>query len=155
MFELVKGNLFDSPFTCLVNPTNSIGVMGAGLAKQFRDRFPLVCDSYNSLCKYKQSLTGKREADLLCPYLYERTTWNEEKHILMFPTKKHWKEPSKIEYIDRNLPLAFVLLEKAGIVEVAFPLLGCGLGGLQKEEVLPLIEKHSKHFKGRVAVHVS
>lgn len=131
MITICKGNIFDSECDALVNPVNCVGVMGAGLAKQFKEKYPLAYYSYRSAC-------GK---DKIKPGIL-RYCKTDGKCIILFPTKTHFKFPSKIEYIENGLDYFvenYRFLTVQGIKSFAFPLLGCGLGGLKKDEVLPLM----------------
>lgn len=131
MITICKGNIFDSECDALVNPVNCVGVMGAGLAKQFKQRYPLMNCFYVSVCSNKQIKPGAL-----------RYCKEGEKCIILFPTKTHFKFPSKIEYIESGLDYFaenYRFLTVQGIKSFAFPLLGCGCGGLKKDEVLPLM----------------
>lgn len=131
MITICKGNIFDSECDALVNPVNCVGVMGAGLAKQFREHYPFSYYSYRSAC-----IKNKVKPGVL---MYCK---NDKKCIILFPTKTHFKFPSKIEYIESGLDYFvenYRFLTVQGIKSFAFPLLGCGLGGLKKDEVLPLM----------------
>lgn len=151
--RLVEGNIFSSNASCIVNATNSVGVMGAGLAKAFYQKYPDVCKEFNKRSQMKQGWNCSNPI-LLSPTLYTPEDTKSDKYILMFPTKKHWREPSKLEYINLGLVLAFDLLEAAKVPSAAFPLLGCGLGGLKREEVIDSFHKKSYIYSGRVDIHI-
>lgn len=128
-----KGDLFQSGMQTLVNPINcggdkGEGVMGAGLAKIFKDKFPDMFADYKKRCKKKAVKLGE-------PYL-----WKSSPDILNFPTKYHWRNPSSLSDIKEGLDFLAANAERWGIRSLAIPALGCGLGGLQWKEVLPLIE---------------
>lgn len=123
----VGGNIFDSPMQVLTNPVNTVGVMGAGLAKQFRDRYPDVYLRYRTACLTGKFLIGQ-------PRLWGR--------VLCFPTKQHWRNPSRIEWIESGLAYFVANYAELGIQSIAFPLLGCGLGGLERGEVTRLMERY-------------
>lgn len=124
-----KGNIFDFFDSCdaVVNPVNTHGVMGAGLAKAFKIRFPEMFEEYQTLCKYKDLQIGKIH-----------TWYKSEPHILNFPTKDHWKNPSQISYIEKGL----TVLANMKYNTIVIPALGCGLGGLKYDEVKSLYEKY-------------
>jgi O-acetyl-ADP-ribose deacetylase (regulator of RNase III) len=139
---ITGGNIFQSECQCITNPTNSIGVMGGGLAAAFMSRYGLECEAYNRRC-IKAQMNG---LVLLAPELVKT---EGDRYLLMFPTKIHFRNPSQYEYLQTNLPKAFDTLEKAGIHSVAFPKLGAGLGGLDPGVVVNLIgQAASQHFKG-------
>lgn len=133
MIRLIKnGNIFESDCEAWVNPVNCVGVMGAGLAKAFKNNFPDYYKDYKVLCKN---------------YLYEGGDVWYYKHddpwpkwILSFATKNHWKESSKIEYVKKGIFSLKNTIETLRIKSIAIPALGCGLGRLAWEDVLPIIE---------------
>ena len=128
MIEFKSGNIFDSKAHTLVNCVNMVGVMGAGLALQFKKKFPQCFESYVQTC-IDHSLSYKWF------HFYQDTNhgiWN-------FPTKKHWAKPSKIEYVHKGLKAFTDNYKECGIVSVAFPQLGCGRGGLDYDDVKPIM----------------
>lgn len=132
-----KENILESKVEALVNPVNCVGVMGAGLAKQFKKKFPNMFNHYRTICFNKSLNIGKidyyKEAD---------------KIIFNFPTKIHWKDKSLIEYIDKGLNALISIIEELDIKSVAVPMLGCGLGGLNKQIVHTLIvNKFTNEFR--------
>lgn len=133
MIKLVEGNIFDSTADALVNPVNCIGVMGAGLALEFKRRYPQMFLEYRELCKRRGEFTlGKM-------HYYVSPTG---KVIVNFPTKDHWRNPSKMEYLFTGLDNFISTYKQYNIGSAAFPLLGCGLGGLDRNKVKALmIEK--------------
>lgn len=134
MIVYVEGNLFDSPARVLVNAVNTMGVMGRGVAKQFRDIYPDMYEAYRRACARKELPVGG--------LMMHRTP---NKTILNFPTKRHWRYPSKVEYIEAGLRTFVECYEQLGLSSVAFPQLGCGTGGLDwKSEVHPLMESYLK-----------
>ena len=137
--EEISASIFSSRAECLVNPTNSVGVMGAGLAKEFMVRYPLLCDEFNSF--------SRTESGLIVPKLYRTIS----RAILMFPTKVHWRNLSKLEHVEQNMALAVKLLNAEKIKSVAFPRLGCGLGGLSWEQVGPVMVKALESYEGDAA----
>lgn len=118
-------DIFTVKSEALVNPVNCVGVMGKGLALEFKKRFPLNFEQYKTECKQKKLIPGRSLS--IC---------KSEPGVLIinFPTKNHWKEPSHIEYIEMGLEL----LSKA-IRVISMPRLGCGLGGLDWTKVRPFI----------------
>jgi O-acetyl-ADP-ribose deacetylase (regulator of RNase III) len=126
-----KGNLVEAPVDALVNAVNTVGVMGKGIALQFKTKFPQNFKVYQKACKAGELTVGK----LL--FVQEAEQW-----IINFPTKQHWKTASKLEYIEQGLQALVQELPNYPIKRLALPALGCGLGGLNWAEVRPLIEKY-------------
>jgi len=133
MIEYSHGNLFEADVEALVNPVNTQGVMGKGLALAFKKMFPENFEAYAEACESGQIKTGKM-------FVTEQQALIGPRWIINFPTKQHWRDPSRLEWIDQGLAdLRKVLAEKQ-IPSVAMPPLGCGLGGLDWELVKPRIE---------------
>lgn len=129
MLKIIEhGNIFDSKCEALVNPVNCVGVMGKGLALEFKKRYPDMFRWYKWACDNHEVRIGE-----CFPHFYV------DKIIICFPTKYDWRNPSFIEWIEAGLD-GFIKLNKEITIEsVAFPLLGCGCGGLKKKDVLPLM----------------
>jgi O-acetyl-ADP-ribose deacetylase (regulator of RNase III) len=128
MFQTVNGNLFDSSAQALVNPVNCVGTMGAGLAREFRLRFPEMHADYLSRCARGEVRIGELTA------FHERDTL-----IINFPTKHDWRERSKLAHIESGLHVLRQLILENELESVAIPALGCGLGGLSWTQVEPRI----------------
>lgn len=131
MITYVQGNLFDSPAQVLTNTINCVGVMGSGVALAFKKRHPDLFEDYKQRCA-----RGEIKPDI--PYLWE----NDRVQVLNFPTKRHWKDASQLDDIERGLKYLSTHYEKMGIYSLAMPALGCGAGGLRWADVQPLIEKY-------------
>src|SRR3989338_6015525 len=132
MITHVKGSLFESPAKVLVNTVNVVGVMGKGIAKIFKEIYPDMFVKYQQLCENKQFKIGKL-------WLYK----TDHKWILNFPTKDHWRQPSKPEYIEEGLKKFASSYSVMGITSIAFPCLGCGNGELDWETVVqPLMMRY-------------
>lgn len=136
MYVTQMRDLLKTKAEALVNPVNCVGVMGAGLARQFRDKFPDNYVAYLKACENKSLVVGK-----VFPFRCG------SKLIINFPTKKHWKNPSKLDYIKEGLPALKSTLELYRIKSVAIPMLGCGFGGLNWTDVKPLIMETFKDTK--------
>lgn len=117
-----EGNLLDSQAQGLVNPVNCVGVPGAGLAKQFRDRWPVQVGEYVTFCR-----EGRMK-----PGLVHDAVLPDGRRILSIATKRHWSSPSRIRDVDLGLAALKEYLDTTGLISVALPALGCGLGGLDK-----------------------
>jgi O-acetyl-ADP-ribose deacetylase (regulator of RNase III) len=137
MIEYIQnGNIFDSKCEALVNPINCVGVMGKGLAKQFKEKFPTMFVQYKTDCQvglYSQMQIRIYNYDTKNP-IY--------KYIVCFPTKYYWKDASKYLYIVDGLKQLCIFLPK--IKSIAIPKLGCGLGELDWNIVKVLIEEQLK-----------
>ncbi len=131
MLTIVDANLFDSPAECLTNPVNTAGVLGKGLALQFKQRFPALEAPYRAACR-SGALSTQR------PWLW----YSGSQHVLCFATKTHWKQPSRLEYIEAGLQHIRQHESELPFTTLSLPLLGCGLGGLSPDQVIPLIERY-------------
>ena len=128
--ERGTGNLLAADVDALVNTVNTEGVMGKGLALQFKKAFPENFRSYERACKAGELMPGQ-------VHVVQRLT--SPRFILNFPTKKHWRHPSKLEYIRDGLRDLIREVKALGIQSIAVPPLGCGNGGLEWAVVRPLI----------------
>ena len=129
----IKGNIFQSDKQTIVNTVNCVGVMGKGVALGFRLRYPEMYEKYKVFCQNKQLTVGKL-------WLYKPD--NDSQWVLNFPTKIHWKYPSKMEYLELGLQKFVDSYKEKGITSISFPLLGTHNGGLDKIEVLNLMHKY-------------
>lgn len=132
MIETATGNLLEAPVEALVNAVNTVGVMGKGIALQFKKAFPENFKVYEKACKNGQLKLGEM---LVVPVPQLTGT----KYIINFPTKAHWRADSKIESIETGLPALIAEVKTRGIRSIAVPALGCGNGGLEWSQVKPLI----------------
>ena len=125
------GNIFESHAQTLVNTVNCVGVMGKGIALDFKNWYPEMFKEYTELCAQKRVKPG-------VPYYYSDLLGAS---VINFPTKDHWRSPSKLSYIKSGLDWFRNNYQKLGITSVAFPPLGCGNGGLPWSTVGPLMYK--------------
>jgi O-acetyl-ADP-ribose deacetylase (regulator of RNase III) len=132
MLTFTKGNIFSSKAQTLTCPVNCKGVMGKGLALEFKKWFPGLFDAYKRACDKGDVAIGR-------PWMFQMS---DVRQVLCFATKDHWKNPSTYEYIDLGLETLKNHYDTMGIASLALPPLGCGLGGLEWNEVKPMIEKH-------------
>ena len=132
MITLTTGDIFQSPAQAIVNPVNCIGIMGAGLALQFKKKFPDNFQAYAHACRQGQVRTGKM-------HLFDRGAGKQPRYIINFPTKRHWRHPSRLEYLQKGLEDLVRTIRAHGIVSVTIPPLGAGLGGLPWTQVKPRI----------------
>jgi len=131
MLELVTGNLLEADTEALVNAVNTEGVMGKGIALQFKRQYPEMFEEYQRACKEGQVQPGRM-------HVYERREIFN-RYIINFPTKRHWRSPSSIEDIKVGLNALAEEIRQRHIKSIALPALGCGNGGLDWSEVLPVI----------------
>lgn len=133
-----NGNIFTTKAQTIVNTINCVGVMGAGIAYEFRLRNTDMYDKYRELCTKRQLNIGKL-------WIYKsEDTYTKYSKILNFPTKLDWKQPTKEEYLHKGLQKFLDTYEERGITSIAFPLLGADKGGLGKERVLSIMESYLK-----------
>ncbi len=136
-------NLFDSKMQTLTNTVNCVGVMGAGIALEFKKRYPNMFKKYKEICNKKLLKTGMlqifKEGDKL---------------ILNFPTKDDWRNPSQMSYLELGLQKLVNTYKDKGITSLAIPQLGCSNGGLDWKEVKPLMEKYLNQLDIPVEIYV-
>ncbi len=130
--EDARGDIINARVEALVNPVNCVGVMGRGLALQFKKAFPGNFAPYKAACERGELAPGRV------------LTWDrgvpEPRYIVNFPTKIHWRDLSRIEYIEAGLEALIAEVKRLGIRSIAIPPLGCGLGGVPWAEVRTCIE---------------
>jgi O-acetyl-ADP-ribose deacetylase (regulator of RNase III)/uncharacterized protein YwgA len=129
MFKALIGDLFETKAQTRVNTVNCIGVMGKGVALEFRKRFPAMFEDYVARCERGDVRLGE-------PYLYRDASGVR---IVNFPTKNHWRSPSRLADIAQGLDYFLAHAAEWEVRSVAFPPLGCGNGGLEWSEVGPLL----------------
>jgi len=137
MIEIKKGNIFTTKCHTIVNTVNTVGVMGAGIAYEFKLRFPEMFEKYKKFCNNGQIDIGNL-------WIYKLTKYDNEnyEYILNFPTKQHWKYPTKIEYLEKGLQKFIDTYKKKEILSIAFPLLGANNGGLSEEESITIMTNY-------------
>lgn len=132
MVRIASGNLLRAEADALVNTVNTVGVMGKGVAYQFKQAFPANFKAYEAACKRTEVQIGRMFVTV--------TGQLEPRLIVNFPTKHHWKGNSRLDDIKAGLEDLIRVVREESIQSIAIPPLGCGLGGLRWEEVRPLIE---------------
>jgi O-acetyl-ADP-ribose deacetylase (regulator of RNase III) len=132
MIELTQGDILQADTEALVNTVNCVGVMGRGIALQFRKAFPENFKVYEAACERGEVRPGKM-------LVFETGRLTGPRYIINFPTKRHWKGKSRIEDIEAGLCALISEVRKLEIRSVAVPPLGCGLGGLDWNDVRPRI----------------
>ena len=136
-----KESIFSSPCKTLVNPVNTVGVMGKGLALAFKQKYPEMFFEYRSRCKAGQLQPGSF-------WLWK----GPERWVLNLATKQDWRRPSKLSYIENSLDLFCFSYEDIGVDDIAFPKVGCGFGGLEWKTVKPIMV--DKLGKLPITVHI-
>ena len=135
--EFVTGDLFNAKTQAIVNTVNCVGVMGKGVALEFKKRWPDNFKVYKKKCDHGQIKIGEMFVFSNNSSLFESDVGFE--HLINFPTKKHWRSKSKVEYIIEGLEDFIFEVRRLNIKSVAIPPLGCGNGGLPWSQIRPLI----------------
>ncbi len=136
MIQYRQGDLFECGADGLVNAVNCEGIMGKGIAYQFKIRFPENNKSYIKACKSGELKIGKIH------FFTENGIT-----VINFPTKDKWRQPSKMEYVEEGMNNLVELLPRLGVKKIAIPSLGCGNGGLLWENVKKVIEEKISGLK--------
>jgi len=144
MITYLDISLFDSPAQTLVNTVNTVGVMGKGIALAFKQLYPEMYQEYRKICEERKFTVGML-------YIYR----TPNKIVVNFPTKQHWRTPSRLDYIEAGLKKFVDRYQDYGISSVSFPQLGCGNGELDwQKQVQPLMEKYLKDLPIPVYIHL-
>src|SRR5438105_1608519 len=130
MIEYTTGDIFEADVEALTVPVNCKGVAGAGLALEFKQRFPDWFHHYAHVCRL-----GCLEPGSI--HVHEWAAWHRPRIIFDFPTKRHWRDKSHIEDIDAGLRDLARRIREFEVGSVAMPAVGCGLGGLHFTDVSP------------------
>ena len=134
MIELKQGDILQADAQALVNTVNCVGFMGRGIALQFKNAFPENFQQYRAVCQRKELQPGKM-------LIHDLHRLHNPRFVINFPTKRHWKGKSRIEDIEAGLDTLIKEIRIRHITSIAVPPLGCGLGGLNWNEVRPKIIK--------------
>jgi len=141
--KILIGDILKSKAQTLVNTVNCVGIMGKGIALEFKRRFPKMFKDYLERCKRNKILVGQ-------PYIYKSLIGPQ---IVNFPTKEHWKSVSKVSDIERGLDFLIAHYKQWGITSIAIPPLGCGNGQLEWKVVGPLIYSRTKQMDIPVEIY--
>ena len=133
MITLVSGSLLEAEVDAMVNPVNCVGVMGKGLALQFKQTFPENFQLYKAACEQKRVVPGQM-------FVVDLDGAERPWFVVNFPTKRHWRSRSRLGDIDSGLTALVQESVRQEWQSIAIPPLGCGLGGLDWDDVRPLIE---------------
>ncbi|MDR3000565.1 MAG: macro domain-containing protein [Fibromonadaceae bacterium] len=145
MIKFTNGNILTADAEALVNTVNCVGIMGRGIALQFKNKFPNNFKAYVAACKRQEVLPGKM-------FVFDTGALVFPRYIINFPTKRHWKGKSRMEDIDSGLEDLARVIEEKHIKSIALPPLGSGLGGLDWHEVRSRIENALSFSSAQVLV---
>lgn len=134
MIEFKMGDILAEDVEALVNTVNCVGIMGRGIALQFKRAYPENFSSYEAACRRQDVVPGRM-------LVFETGQLTNPRYIINFPTKRHWRGKSRIEDIESGLEALVAEIEGRGIRSVAIPPLGAGLGGLDWADVWARIER--------------
>ena len=134
MIEYKKGDILAEDADALVNTVNCVGHMGRGIALQFKKAWPENFQAYATACRRHEVQPGRM-------FVFETGALTPPRHIINFPTKRHWRGKSRMEDIESGLEALVEEIRHLGIRSIAIPPLGAGLGGLDWDEVRPRIER--------------
>ena len=156
MIIYTNSNLFASPAQTLVNTVNLKGVMGKGIAKEFKYYYPQMFRKYARICKNHQFKIGQLMLSK-DEHVFKHgldTGKQRQRWVLNFPTKNDWRKPSRLSYLEKGLAKFVETYQKQGIESVAFPLLGVGCGHLAEADVKQLMESYLQKVDIPVYIHV-
>lgn len=139
MIEYKKGNILAEDVEAIINTVNCVGIMGRGIALQFKNAFPENFKAYTAACKRDEVQPGRM-------FIYATNRLTNPQFIINFPTKRHWKGKSRMEDIDAGLDALVDEIRKCKIRSIAIPPLGSGLGGLDWSKVRSRIEAKLREF---------
>lgn len=139
MITYKTGNILEANTDAIVNTVNTVGVMGKGIALQFKREYPENFKAYKVAVERGDVQTGK-------VFIYSHSLIEKPRYIINFPTKQHWRSPSKISWINEGLQDLRKRIPELGINSIAIPPLGCGQGGLNWSLVKPLIISAMKNL---------
>lgn len=146
MIKFLQGDLLQSDAEALVNAVNTVGVMGKGIALQFKNQYPENYKVYKAACNKGALIVGTilivKDGDLF-----------NQKFIVNFPTKQHWRSPSEISYIQDGLIALKKAIREYDIQSIAIPPLGCGLGGLDWNVVKAMIIEALQDLDINIAIY--
>jgi O-acetyl-ADP-ribose deacetylase (regulator of RNase III) len=133
MIEFIRGDILKADVEAIVNTVNCVGVMGRGIALQMKNAFPENFRTYEAACRREELEPGRM-------HVFETGQLTNPRYIINFPTKRHWRGKSRLSDIESGLQALISEVKRLGIRSIAIPPLGCGLGGLDWQDVRPRIE---------------
>ncbi len=134
MIEIAKGNILEADVEALVNTVNCVGLMGKGIALQFKQAFPANFKAYEAACRAGEVVPGRM-------FIFDNGSLINPRYVINFPTKRHWRGKSRMADIRSGLKALVADVRRLAVHSVAVPPLGCGLGGLDWRKVRPIIEQ--------------
>jgi O-acetyl-ADP-ribose deacetylase (regulator of RNase III) len=140
MLKYTSGDILNADVEALVNTVNCVGIMGRGIALQFKNAFPENFRAYVAACRREEVQPGRM-------FVFQTGAMTNPKYIINFPTKRHWRGKSRIEDIESGLRALVAVIRERDIRSIAIPPLGSGLGGLSWDEVRARIEAALKHME--------
>ncbi len=141
------GDLFEACVEALVNPVNCVGTLGKGLALAFKQRFPAIEAPYKAACRQGNVAPGRVQVLDVTP-----AGDSPVRYVVNFPTKRHWRDRSRLDDIEAGLDSLEAAVNAIGIASIAIPALGCGLGGLAWRDVEPLLLHAADRMNPRVII---
>lgn len=141
MITYIKGNIFESSADALVNPVNCVGVMGKGLAKEFKYHFPKNYEAYKRYCDAEQLRPGE------IFFSFEKNT-----AIINVATKDHWRDESTYQWVAQVIDMIKYFCIREKVKSVAIPALGCGNGGLRWNVVKSFFDEKFKDVNFKVEI---
>ena len=141
MMEFKTGDMFNEDAEALVNSVNCVGVMGRGIALQFKNMYPANFEAYAAACKREEVRPGRM-------FVFETGQLTNPRYIINFPTKRHWRGKSRIEDIESGMRALVKEIKERNIRSIAIPPLGSDLGGLQWHDVRPLMKAELTELDG-------
>lgn len=145
MITFARGNLLEADVEAVVNTVNTVGIMGKGIALMFKEQFPNNFEAYARACKSGDVRIGQM-------FVTENKELFGPRWIINFPTKTHWRAKTKIEWIERGLSDLVRVIRECDIRSIAIPPLGCGNGGLDWNQVRPLVVSAFENTDGVDAI---
>lgn len=134
MIEFTSGDILKDDVDAIVNTVNCVGIMGRGIALQFKNAWPENFKAYEAACKREEVQPGRM-------FVYEVGQLTTPRYIINFPTKRHWRSHSRLDDVDAGLVALVAEVRRLELRSIAIPPLGCGLGGLDWAVVRPRIEQ--------------
>ncbi len=147
MIKYITGNILESDAQALVNTVNTVGVMGKGIALQFKKAFHNNFKAYYETCKRGEVVVGKMFTT------HDSNLNSGDKIIINFPTKKDWRKPSEYSYVEDGLDDLIIVIKERQIKSIAIPPLGAGSGGLKWERVKKIIEHKLSYLNVEIFVY--
>lgn len=146
-------SLFHSRTDALVNPVNCKGIMGKGIALEFKKRFPECLTPYKQACNGGKLVPGKL---LFVRLIIKPDLFGKKRPgVILFPTKDNWRDKSRLDWIEQGLAYLKNIYHEWDLKSIAMPQIGCGLGGLKWEQVKPIIERYFSDEPVVIEVYLS